>query len=253
MVPAFNEERAIPATIDGVPAWVDRIIVIDDASRDGTFAAAEASARPGLEVLRHEANRGVGAAIVTGYRRAFGLEGAVDIAAVMAGDGQMDPGDLARLLDPVVDGSAGYAKGNRFLDRSVWREMPWTRVVGNVVLSLATRAVSGYWHVFDSQCGYTAIARATLDALEVDKVFPRYGYPNDLLARLHAAGIRVVDVAVRPIYGPSWKSGIRLRTVVHPIPWLLARAWARRVRAEWLRPRPALPDPATEISQLGEP
>jgi glycosyltransferase involved in cell wall biosynthesis len=235
VIPAYNEAAAIARTIAEVPAWVDRIIVVDDGSHDGTHRLARRARRRGLEVVRHTANRGVGGAIVTGYRRALAL--GVDVAVVMAGDGQMDPADVDGLLAPIADGRAGYVKGNRFLHRAVWREMPLARIVGNVVLSVATRVVSGYWHVFDSQCGYTAATRAALAALDLDAVFPRYGYPNDLLARLHAAGVAVADVRVRPIYGPQWKSGIRVRTVVHPIAWVLARAFARRIAAEWLRPQ----------------
>ncbi len=244
VIPAYNEAAAISRTIAAVPAWVDRIIVVDDGSHDGTDRLARRARRRGLELVRHTANRGVGGAIVTGYRRAMAL--GLDVAVVMAGDGQMDPADLAGLLEPIADGRAGYVKGNRFLRREVWREMPLTRIVGNVLLSLATRVVSGYWHVFDSQCGYTAATRATLDALHLDAVFPRYGYPNDLLARLHTAGVVVVDVPVRPIYGPGWKSGIGARTVLHPVPWVLARAFARRIVAEWLRAAPLLAPPERE-------
>ena len=238
VIPAYNEAAAIARTIAAVPAWVDRIIVVDDGSHDGTERLARGAGRPGLEVVRHTANRGVGGAIVTGYRHALAL--GLDVAVVMAGDGQMDPADLPALLGPIEAGTADYVKGNRFLCREVWSEMPWTRIAGNVLLSLATRVVSGYWHIFDSQCGYTAITRKALRALDLDAVFPRYGYPNDLLARLHTAGIAVADVPVRPIYGPDWKSGIGARTVVYPVAWVLARAWARRLGAEWLRPRPLL-------------
>jgi glycosyltransferase involved in cell wall biosynthesis len=231
VVPAFNEARAIARTIRAVPAFVDRLIVVDDASHDATFLRASRLARRGLEIVRHEANRGVGAAIVTGYRRVLAL--GLDVAVVMAGDGQMDPHDLPSLLDPIADGRAGYVKGNRFRRREVWRAMPPARIVGNILLSLATKLVSGYLRLFDSQCGYTAITRAALAAVDLDRLFPRYGYPNDLLARLHAVGVAAVDVPVRPIYGPGWRSGIRLATVVHPILWVLARAFAHRIRVEW--------------------
>jgi len=248
VIPAFNEARAIARTIRHVPAFVDRIVVIDDASHDATFVRAQRARRGGLEVVRHDANRGVGGAIVTGYRRVLAL--GLDVAVVMAGDGQMDPADLPALLEPIADGRAGYVKGNRFRHRNVWREMPATRIAGNIALSLATKVVSGYWRVFDSQCGYTAIARPTLEALDLARLFPRYGYPNDLLARLHAAGIAVADVPVRPIYGPAWRSGIRLATVIHPILWVLASAFARRVRAEWLAaPPPPTPQAVAEASE----
>ncbi len=247
VVPAFNEARLIARTIRAVPGFVDRLIVVDDASHDATFLRARRAARRALEIVRHEANRGVGAAIVTGYRRVLAL--GLDVAVVMAGDGQMDPGDLPALLDPIAAGRAGYVKGNRFRRREVWRTMPPARIAGNLALSLATKLVSGYWHLFDSQCGYTAIARPALTALELGRVFPRYGYPIDLLARLHTAGVNVVDVPVRPIYGPGWTSGIRLATVVHPILWVLARALAHRLRAEW-RPKRSLEDrrPHDELS-----
>ena len=230
VVPAFNESQAIGTTIATMPAIVDHVIVVDDASRDDTAERARA-ARPDVELIRHPANRGVGAAIATGYRRA--LELAADVAVVMAGDGQMDPSDLPALLDPIATGVADYVKGNRFLHPAVWTEMPPSRIVGNVLLSAATRVTSGYRHVFDSQCGYTAIRREALAKIALDQVWARYGYPNDLLSRLHVAGVRVVDVPVRPIYGAHWKSGIRLGAALHPIPWVLLRSWGTRLAAQW--------------------
>jgi glycosyltransferase involved in cell wall biosynthesis len=231
VIPAFNEERAIGAAVDTIPAFVDAVIAIDDASADDTTdrALAAGGARHGFEVIRHPVNRGVGAAIVTGYRRALAL--GADAIAVMAGDGQMDPEDLPALLEPIADDAADYVKGNRFMHPSVWSEMPPARIVGNVVLSAATRVTSGYRHVFDSQCGYTAIARRALAQLDLDQLQPRYGYPNDLLSRLNVAGMRVTDVPVRPIYGPHWKSGIRLGTALGPIPWVLLRSWGNRLAA----------------------
>lgn len=227
VVPAFNEERAVASTVRGVPAFVDHVLVVDDASKDRTFNEASRLRRRGLEVLRHPRNRGVGAAIATGYRRALELD--VDVAVVMAGDGQMDPTDLPALLAPVAAARADYVKGNRFLSPELWREMPPTRIAGNVLLSLATRLTSGYRHVFDSQCGYTAASRRALQVIARSGLFPRYGYPNDLLARLNAAGLTVEDVPVRPIYGASWRSGIRLRTVIYPMCYVLLRSWLWRV------------------------
>lgn len=234
VVPAFNERRAIGGTVATIPDFVDRVLVVDDASTDDTAACAEAaahqrSAPDRVEVLRHAANRGVGGAIATGYRRA--LELGADVAVVMAGDGQMDPDDLPALLDPIAAGLADYVKGNRFLHPAIWTTMPASRIVGNVLLSAATRVTSGYRHVFDSQCGYTAIRRAALERIALDELFPRYGYPNDLLSRLHVAEMRVVDVPVRPIYGEHWKSGIHLGTALHPIPWVLLRSWGTRLAA----------------------
>jgi len=233
VIPAFNEEEAVAAVVRSVPGFVDHVLVVDDASADRTYQRALRSKRRTLEVLRHPRNRGVGAAIRTGYARALAL--GADVATVMAGDGQMDPADLPRLLDPLAAGAADYVKGNRFLDGSVFRVMPPLRVVGNIALSLCTRVTSGYHQIFDSQCGYTAASRAALEAVDVDDLFPRYGYPNDLLARLNAAGMRVCDVPVRPVYGPGWRSGISLSTVVHPIASVLLRSLLRRLLCRWRR------------------
>jgi len=227
VIPAFNEQASIADVVSLVPAFVDRVLVVDDASSDATRGRAAAVSDPRVEVLGHERNRGVGGAIVTGYRRALALR--VDAVAVMAGDGQMDPHDLPGLLDPIAEGRADYVKGNRFAHGDVWRVMPWTRLVGNLCLSWATRLTSGYRHVFDSQCGYTAIARPALADLDLSRVFPRYGYPNDLLARLHSVGARVVDVPVRPVYGPEWRSGIRPHHAVYPVGFALARSWGERL------------------------
>lgn len=232
VIPAYNERLAIADTIAAVPDFVDGVFVVDDASTDDTAARATACAalRSGVELVRHASNRGVGAAIASGYARA--LAAGADVAVVMAGDGQMDPRDLPALLEPIAAGHADYVKGNRFMHPSIWATMPASRIVGNVLLSAATRVTSGYHHVFDSQCGYTAIARGALEAIALADVWARYGYPNDLLSRLHVAGMRVVDVPVRSIYGAHWKSGIHLGTALHPIPWVLLRSWGTRLAAQ---------------------
>ena len=227
VIPAFNEELKVARTVRDVPAFADHILVVDDASRDRTFVEAARAQRRGLEVLRHPRNRGVGAAIATGYRRALQL--GVDAAVVMAGDGQMDPTDLPALLAPIVDGSADYVKGNRFARGDVWRVMPPARLAGNIALSLVTKVTSGYWQLFDSQCGYTVPSTRALAVIDAAGLFPRYGYPNDLLARLHAAQLRVCDVPVRAVYGDGWRSGIRLSTVVYPMSYVLVRSWLRRL------------------------
>src|SRR5512143_3955723 len=228
VIPAFNEARKIAATVASVPDLADHIVVIDDASTDDTADATPLSAR--VELIRHGKNRGVGGAIATGYRRA--LDVGSDVAVVMAGDGQMDPEDLPSLLDPIAEGTADYVKGNRFKHPDIWSTMPTTRIVGNIVLSAATRVTSGSSHVFDSQCGYTAIHRRALTSIDLDVLWTRYGYPNDLLSRLYVAGVRVIDVPVRPIYGEHWRSGINFGTALHPLPWVLLRSWGARLAAQ---------------------
>jgi glycosyltransferase involved in cell wall biosynthesis len=182
-----------------MPEFVDRIVVVDDASTDGTCAAVERCGDARVRLVRRARNGGVGAAIVDGYRAFLSGSRAGAACAVMAGDAQMDPGDLPALLD-ALDGGAGYVKGNRFASPGTLRVMPLVRLVGNAVLSQLTRAVTGLWHVGDSQCGYTVITREALVGIDLASLYPRYGFPNDLLIKLAKSRVRVAEVPVRAIY-----------------------------------------------------
>lgn len=227
VVPAYREARLIQRTLRSVPSFVDHVVVVDDASDDDTGARARGVGDPRVEVVRHEDNRGVGAAIATGYRVAFAA--GADVAAVMAGDAQMDPADLAGLLDPVLSGAADYAKGDRLAFPGASQRMPRARWLGNHALSWLTRLATGV-EVRDSQCGYTALGRRAAAAIALDGLWPRYGYPNDLLGHLAAARLRVHDVCVRPIYGDE-QSGIGWRHALVVVPWVLLRVAGRRLRA----------------------
>jgi glycosyltransferase involved in cell wall biosynthesis len=234
VVPAHDEEALLPQTLAGVPGFVDRIYVVDDASRDSTAdrARAAADADPRIEVLAHERNRGVGAAIVTGYERA--IEEQVDVTCVMAADNQMDPADLEAIATPVACGEVEYAKANRLFTGQAWDLIPHHRYLGNAVLSLLTKIASGYWHVADSQSGYTAVALPTLETLDLDRLYPRYGFPNDMLVHLNVRNARVRDVPSRPVYGVGERSGIKLRKVVPRISWLLLKAFFWRLREKYV-------------------
>jgi glycosyltransferase involved in cell wall biosynthesis len=213
VVPAHNEERWIAETVRRMPAFVDHVIVVDDASRDGTSREAARLADPRVEVIRHAENLGVGAAIVRGYRRARAI--GAGIAAVMAGDGQMHPDDLAAVTSPIVRGEADYVKGNRLAYPGAWRAMPPARLAGTATLAWLTRLATGLPALSDSQCGFTAISARAIDALgaDLDALWPRYGYPNDLLGALARRRLPIAEVIVRPVYRGE-ASGLR--------PWHLA-------------------------------
>jgi glycosyltransferase involved in cell wall biosynthesis len=232
VVPAFDEERLIGTTLGGMPEFVDHVFVVDDASNDATAERARSSGDARVEVISHERNQGVGAAILTGYRRA--LSAGIDVTCVMAGDNQMDPADLEAIAGPVARGEADYAKANRLFTGRAWELIPHTRYLGNAVLSLLTKIASGYWHVADSQSGYTAIARETLELLDLDRIYERYGFPNDMLVHLNVINARVRDVPSRPVYGVGESSGIRLRRVVPSISWLLTKAFFWRMREKYV-------------------
>src|SRR5436190_5682380 len=233
VVPADDEEKLIAETIRSIPAFVDRVYVVDDGSRDGTVATARAAGDARVEVVEHERNLGVGAAILTGYRRA--LEERVDVTAVMAADAQMDPADLKKLVQPVAEGDVDYAKANRLFTGQAWEVIPRYRYLGNAMLSLLTKIASGYWHVADSQSGYTAVSLEYLELLDLDRIYPRYGFPNDMLVHLNVWNARVRDYPSRPIYGVGERSGIRLRKVVPSISWLLMKGFFWRMRVKYVR------------------
>jgi glycosyltransferase involved in cell wall biosynthesis len=232
VVPAYDEERLVVAVIGGIPELVDRIYVVDDGSRDGTADAARAAGDPRVEVLAHERNEGVGAAIVTGYRRV--LEDGIDVAVVMAGDNQMDPAELEGLVGPVARGEVEYAKANRLVSGEAWKVIPRTRYLGNAILSLLTKIASGYWHVADSQAGYTALSREAIQRLDLDRVYTRYGFPNDVLVHLNVQNARVRDIPSRPIYDVGETSGIKLRSVVPRISWLLLKGFWWRMGQKYV-------------------
>jgi glycosyltransferase involved in cell wall biosynthesis len=232
VVPAFDEEKLIVTTLASIPEFVDRVIVVDDASRDGTTPAAAGTGDERVEVITHDKNRGVGAAIVTGYKRA--LEEGIDVTCVMAGDNQMDPDDLEAIAGPVARGDVEYAKANRLFTGRAWELIPRNRYLGNAVLSLLTKIASGYWHVADSQSGYTAVSLKTLELLDLDRIYPRYGFPNDMLVHLNVINARVRDVPSRPVYGVGETSGIRLGRVIPAISWLLTKAFFWRMREKYV-------------------
>jgi glycosyltransferase involved in cell wall biosynthesis len=234
VVPAYDEEGLVVETLRGIPDLVDRIYVVDDASRDGTGARAQELSDPRVEVIRHERNRGVGAAIASGYRRA--LEEEIDVTCVMAADNQMDGTELEGLAGPVARGEVEYAKANRLVSGEAWKVIPRTRYLGNAVLSLLTKIASGYWHVADSQAGYTALSLDAMRRLDLDRLYPRYGFPNDMLVHLNVQNARVRDVPSRPIYDVGESSGIKLRSVVPRISWLLFKGfWWRMLQKYVIR------------------
>jgi len=235
VVPAYNEEKLIGTVLDTMPDFVDLIIVVDDASTDHTsdmVASYHVRLADRLVCVRHTHNQGVGAAIVTGYKQALLRQS--DVVAVMAGDGQMDPDDLARLVAPIARCEVEYTKGNRLFRGESWRMIPHSRYLGNAALSLLTKIASGYWHLADSQSGYTAIARLALERLDLDGIYQRYGMPNDMLIQLNVGDCRVRDVSVRPIYDIGETSGIRLRRVIPTISWLLLRGFCWRLKEKYI-------------------
>ena len=272
IVPAYNEEAYVGEVLATIPSFVDRIYVVDDCSTDRTWeivqewAAVDSgdepdgttpkigeatpmqpsiadggiSSAPRIVPIRHATNQGAGAALRTGYLRA--REDGVDVTVTMDADGQMDPDQLPSLLDPIVEGEADYAKGNRLATTADRRAMPPFRLFGNWLLTQLTRVASGYWHLQDPQNGYTAITHEALSAIDVEDLPDDHDYPNDLLVRLHVAGMRVADVSMPAVYGDE-ESTIRYRTFVPRTSVTLLGGFFRRMLAETRNAR-SVPTPA---------
>jgi glycosyltransferase involved in cell wall biosynthesis len=230
VVPAYNEQALIGRVIETMPDCVDRIVVVDDASPDGTVDVVRRyvpQMGERLLLIQHETNQGVGGAIATGYKWCRDHE--VDVAVVMAGDAQMEPANLPDLLAPVVAGEVDYAKGNRLFTGDAWNQIPRVRYLGNSAMSLLTKIASGYWHVADSQSGYTAINLKALKTIDWDQMYKRYGQPNDLLVRLNVYNFRVRDVPVTPVYNIGEKSGVRPLRMIPGLSWLLFKLFLYRI------------------------
>lgn len=234
VVPAYNEETQISVVVKTMPDYVDRIVIVDDKSTDSTVEIVkklkETDKR--IKLICHEVNQGVGAAIASGYK--WARDNDIDMAVVMAGDAQMDPVDMPNLLDPVVENRTDYSKGNRLIHSETLDQMPRIRLFGNAMLSLLTKIASGYWHIADSQTGYTVINKQALKEIDWDSMYKRYGQPNDLLVRLNVHNFRVMDVPIKSVYDVGEVSGIKVRKAVFTIGSLLVRLFFWRLKRKYI-------------------
>jgi dolichol-phosphate mannosyltransferase len=233
VIPAYNVEPHIGTVLKDLPDFVDAVTVVDDGSTDCTLEAIGRNGDARVAVLRHPQNEGVGAAMVAGFRHALGLPDGIIVK--MDGDGQMDPEDLPRLLDPIIDGQCDYAKGNRFLLQKELHRMPRHRLAGNFALTFLTKLASGYWNVFDPQNGYVAIRSAGLRLLDLDRLSRRYFFENDMLINLNIFDLRVKDVAMPARYGLE-RSSLSAWRVLASFPFHLFRGyWYRFYQKHVLR------------------
>jgi len=233
VVPAYNEEMLIEPNLKSIPDYVDKVYVVDDGSHDKTFEIIKKiSSKDGRIIpTKHEVNKGVGAAIITGYKRC--LQDDVDIAVVMAGDNQMDPVHIPELIEPIIEDKADYTKGNRLMKTSDMKGMSVWRKMGNSVLTTLTKISSGYYDIMDPQNGYAAISKKALTTIELDAIYPKYGYCNDLLVKLNVFNLRVKDVPIPARYGKE-KSKIKYGRYILKVSWLLLGNFLYRLKTKYL-------------------
>lgn len=285
VVPAYNEGSQIHLVIESMPDFVDRIIIVNDKSKDDTsvkvssyfdseFNKTDLIIKSNLnrriertiynpaDIVVHEENQreieffkkskianknyqsdriilinhlengGVGAAIATGYK--WCKDHDIDCSAVMAGDGQMDPNELESICLPVIEEGIDYVKGNRLIHRSAWLVIPKIRFFGNSILGILTKVASGYWHVSDTQTGYTAISASALKAISIYDIYKSYGMPNDLLVKLNIAFCTMREVEIKPVYNVGEQSKMKIFKVIPRVSWLLIKSFFKRLWVKYL-------------------
>ena len=234
IIPALNEELLLPRTLDSMPEWVDSIVVIDDASTDKMPMLLEACKKNDsrINIITHSSNLGLGQSLIDGYQFFQSMTDA-DICAVMAGDNQMSPKDLPKVLDPLIKGSVDYVKGNRLLRSDAIKRMPFYRYIGNSILSLLTKIATGYWKILDPQCGYTAISRKAIEIIPIQSMIKGYGYNAHILNMLNLNNLKVTDVEVEPVYGEE-KSKIKVIRYTFNVTILLMKLTLKRLISKYL-------------------
>ncbi|RJR19162.1 MAG: glycosyltransferase family 2 protein, partial [Desulfobacteraceae bacterium] len=186
--------------IESIPSFADCLVVVDDFSQDNSLSIVKTlqKGRHNLVVMEHGQRKGCGASVASGFK--WARDKGFDIVVRMDGDGQMNPDDLPKLLDPIVEGKADFSKGNRFYSGQAYEKMPKIRYFANAFLSLISKIVSGYWFVSDFQSGYVAMNNKVLTTIDWERMYKKYGQPNDLLVRLNVFNFRISDVPVEPLY-----------------------------------------------------
>ena len=227
VIPCFRVTDHILAVLAGLPREVERIYVVDDACPDGTADLVEKRCPdPRVRVLRHQRNQGVGGATITGYQAA--LADGARVIVRLDGDGQMDPRFLPRLVRPILEGEADYAKGNRFYALESLQGMPRIRLIGNSLLSFASKLSSGYWNSFDPTNGFTAIHADVLRELPIDKLARGWFFESDLLFRLGTVRAVVCDVPMPARYGDE-QSSLVIRRIAGEFAWRHAANTMKRI------------------------
>lgn len=213
VIPAFKVLNQILGVIENIGPEVSLIVVVDDCCPDSSGKLVQSANKDKrVKVLTHDENKGVGGAMITGYR--FALEERADVIVKLDGDGQMDPSLIPMLLEPILKEQADYVKGNRFFNVQAILRMPKIRIFGNLALSFFSKVSTGYWQVFDPNNGFTAIHASALKQLPLEKISNRYFFESDMLFRLNLARAVVVDVPMDAVYGEEKSNLSVLRTLI---------------------------------------
>jgi len=233
VVPAYDEELLISDTLLSIPVFVDRIYAVNDGSTDRTRIIIDEISQSDTRVItiHHDKNMGVGAAIASGYKQS--VKDKMDITVVIDGDNQMDSQLMPSMIDPIIQNRADYTKGNRLLSPEYRRGMSTWRFIGNTLLTLMTKFSSGYWSLMDPQNGYTAISHRALERINLDRIYPHYGYLNDLLVKLNVFGFRVMNIEMPARYGRE-TSKIQYTRYIRTVSFVLFKDFFYRLKMKYV-------------------
>jgi dolichol-phosphate mannosyltransferase len=228
VIPCYNVGRHIEDVIKNIPQDITWIIAVNDCSKDDTETLILDLKKDNGKIIyiKHDVNKGVGGALITGYKKSLELNS--DITIKMDGDGQMDASNIPELIKPLREGNADFTKGNRFRDFKALRKMPMSRRIGNLGLSFMIKAASGYWNIFDPTNGYTAIGNETLKNINLDKLHKRYFFESSMLIELYHANAVVHDIPMKARYGDE-VSGLSRSKTLFEFPPKLLKAFVKRI------------------------
>ncbi len=217
VIPCYKVRNYILSVIERIGSEVEKIYVVDDACPENSGKFVQENNKDArVEVLFNASNQGVGGAMVTGYKAA--LSNGESIIVKLDGDGQMDPSFIGKLVRPIIEERADYAKGNRFFSIDLVKQMPSVRVFGNAILSFMSKLSTGYWHIFDPNNGYTAIHSKVLAEIPLDKLSKRFFFETDMLFRLYTLQAVVKDVPMKAVYGGE-PSNLRIGEILLEFTW----------------------------------
>jgi dolichol-phosphate mannosyltransferase len=228
VIPCYNVARHIEEVVGNIPSQVSYIITVNDCSRDETESIIHRLLQENKKIiyLKHELNQGIGAAMLTGFRKSMELKSGITIK--MDGDNQMDPGYIPALLKPLMENQADFTKGNRFRDFAALKKMPVSRRLGNLGLSFLIKGASGYWNIFDPNNGFIAIKNETLQNVDFNRIHKRYFFESSMLIELYYGNAVVQDVPMKARYGDEI-SGLSKTKTLFEFPPKLFMAFLRRI------------------------
>ena len=209
VVPCYNEERTLEKLISKVLDLADNslsleIIIVDDASRDGSLKIAENLERQYPEtivLIKHEKNQGKGAALRSGFKKATG-----DFVAVQDADLEYDPMELRKLIVPLVDGTADVVLGSRFLSSGAHRVLYFWHSVGNRLLTLLSNMFTDL-NLTDMETCYKVFRREVIQAIDIKE--DRFGFEPEVVAKIAQKRVRIYEMGIS-YYGRTYEEGKKI-------------------------------------------